>query len=292
MKKSGIVVTVGIVLLCMGMKFNSVAITITSGNSGLMTSSGLSAADRASLNDQIKKLDAQIAQKEQELERAGQFEEYEVAKELNALRKQRADTASMFTLDVVLAQHELRQAIPAKQCSLSKEIIQFLYFNTAKTLQHGRGVKLVAWSPDGNKLASGSGEAVKIWDAAMGRTQAGLKLQHGAGISSLAFSPDGSKLATGRWNARIWNTTTGAQIGQNLQHGGEVKSLAWSSDGNKLATASSEAVTIWNVVTGAQIGHNLESAITPVAWSPDGKSLATGWRNPHKVKMWLGNGSE
>ncbi len=269
----------------MGMKFNSVAMN----RDGLMTTSGLTAADRDALNAQIKKLDAQIVQKEQELEKAGQLEEFAVAKELNALRKERDDLASLFALDIVLAQHEIRKEIPAQQCTFSKSFLAFLYAKTAKIFRVDNPVASVTWSPDGIKLAIASGNDAKILNVNT-KTQIGPDLHHNGIVDSVAWSPDGTKLATGSWDhtAKTWDVATGMQIGQDLQHDGSVYAVAWSPDGTKLATAGSKGMKIFDITTGQMIRQLRAFGASSVAWSSDGTKIVLGFI-VHRVVKITGN---
>ena len=62
---------------------------------------------------------------------------------------------------------------------------------------HSGTVYSVAFSPDGKRLATGSGDrTVKLWDAATGQELLTLK-GHSDNVYSVAFSPDGKRLATG-----------------------------------------------------------------------------------------------
>jgi hypothetical protein len=82
---------------------------------------------------------------------------------------------------------------------------------------HADGVNGVAFSPDGQRLASGSeDQTVKIWDIATGKELFTLK-GHASPVHSVAFSPDGQRLATGSSDGSIqlWETTS---VSPELQH--------------------------------------------------------------------------
>ena len=79
---------------------------------------------------------------------------------------------------------------------------------------HTQEVNSVAFSPDGQRLASASRDGtVKVWDVATGQESLTLK-GHPLGVRSVAFSPDGRRIAsTGvfdglvkLWDARLLDT--------------------------------------------------------------------------------------
>src|SRR4051812_2215964 len=75
------------------------------------------------------------------------------------------------------------------------------------------GVRSVAYSPDGNTLASGNGDGtIKLWDVAAGRERATLK-GHTFPVGSVAYSPDGKTLASGSQDGtiKLWDVTTGKE---------------------------------------------------------------------------------
>jgi WD40 repeat protein len=74
-------------------------------------------------------------------------------------------------------------------------------FNSTK--RHTAKVNSVAFSPDGQTLASGSDDkTIKIWQLNTGKVICTLK-EHLAPIQSIAFSPDGQTLVSGSWDTTI-----------------------------------------------------------------------------------------
>jgi Flp pilus assembly protein TadD len=106
----------------------------------------------------------------------------------------------------------------------------------------------VAFSPDGQRLASGSVDhTVRIWDSATGTELIALK-GHAGQVCSVAFSPDGQRLASGGddQTVRIWDSATGKELFalKGLAHW--VYSVVFSPDGQRLASASQDgSIHLW-----------------------------------------------
>ena len=89
---------------------------------------------------------------------------------------------------------------------------------------HAGSVESVAFSPDGQRLASASGDqTVKIWDSATGKELFALK-GHAGWVKSVAFSPDGQRLASASndQTVKIWDSATGKELFALKGHAGVV----------------------------------------------------------------------
>src|SRR5579871_3144381 len=107
---------------------------------------------------------------------------------------------------------------------------------------HSDYVSAVAWSPDGKRIASASGDhTVQIWDASNGGHVLTYR-GHSSDVLSLAWSPNGQYIATGGFDAtvQVWNPQTGATIFTYRGHTDAVFDVAWSPDSARIASASAD----------------------------------------------------
>src|SRR5207248_11346640 len=79
---------------------------------------------------------------------------------------------------------------------------------------HTGTVLSVAWSPDGQMLASGSeDQTVRLWNGQSGELLHTLE-GHGDAVNSVAWSADGQVLASGSYDqtVRLWHGQSGALL--------------------------------------------------------------------------------
>jgi DNA-binding beta-propeller fold protein YncE len=157
------------------------------------------------------------------------------------------------------------------------------------TLKHPNAAYAVAYSPDGERLATASlDNSVKLWNAGTGEELARLR-GHGDGVCGVAFSTDGKKLfsASLDMSLRSWDGHSGAPIGSAVGHSAYLESMAVSPDGSAFATGGHDnMIRLWSGdgAPGAQLRGHTEAVYT-VAFSMDGKTLASGG-NDQQLFLW------
>jgi WD40 repeat protein/serine/threonine protein kinase len=139
----------------------------------------------------------------------------------------------------------------------------------------------VAFQANGQVLATG-GDNVKLWETATGQEVRTL----GPSGDALAMTPDGQTLATGAGDGvRLWECATGRELfpRTGIQ---EVGVAAVSPDGTTVATGGA-TIRLWDART-AKVRQSLilhRRGVGGVAFSPDGKTLASG-SGDGTVRLW------
>jgi WD40 repeat protein len=181
-------------------------------------------------------------------------------------------------------------------------ILNYTSFRCIHSLKgHFDAVFSVAFSPDGQNLASCSGfwdTTIKLWDVGTGQELWKL-YGHSKGIRFVTFSPDGQTLASASMDKtiKLWDVETGKNKLTLRGHSDSVFSIAFSPDGQTLASGSKDkTIQLWNVnanLLNRLRGKNKRSlkghsdTVFSVAFSLDGQNLAScsGFWDKN-VKLW------
>jgi WD40 repeat protein len=167
-------------------------------------------------------------------------------------------------------------------------------------------VNSLQFSPDGLKLAlahrwmmrsdnwtGGEISELQVWQLPIHKTGAlhpHLIFQrrlHGS-TDRANFSPDSSLLATqdiiDSYRVRLWDVRTGKQV---LETFGSARTPAFSPDNTLLALSYDKVIRLWNTRDGHLMREFAahEAAITDLAFSPDGATLASS-SSDGTVKLW------
>ena len=152
---------------------------------------------------------------------------------------------------------------------------------------HRDFVHSMAFSPDGNTLATGSFREIKLWERVA--TAATSKIEPGAPIVSTAIAADDTlaALVLNNNTVRLFNLQNG-QAGATLTgHEGPVKAAAFSPDGKLVATGSDDSsIRTWNVADGALIAKlPMPKPVTALSFNKDGTQLIAGHAD-NVIRLW------
>jgi WD40 repeat protein len=149
-------------------------------------------------------------------------------------------------------------------------------------------VQSLAFSADGQVLASGSYREVKLWR----RPQNVHRLDLAAGAAPtgvIATSADGKLTATAEAGGiiKLWDTATGKEVKSWPAHTAAVTSLRFLPNGSKLVSGSlDKTIRIWNVPDGAAAGQvETPAPVQASALVADGTQVAAGGAD-NAIRIW------
>lgn len=166
----------------------------------------------------------------------------------------------------------------------------------------------IAWLPDGRRALTASRNGVmRLWDLESG-SQVRAFGDSRVAVEALAVSRDGRTAASGGSNGdiSIWNIEDGSLRATLRGHAERITTVAFSPDSKRLASAAEDdTMRAWDIAAGSALwtikperklwilfgdgtrkwtGKNAKLRVASLAYSPDGRWLATG--DDGGAKVW------
>jgi WD40 repeat protein/serine/threonine protein kinase len=169
-------------------------------------------------------------------------------------------------------------------------------YKLVKTLKglHFQPIICLAFSPNGQTLASGSEDRSIALTPVLGEAKSELLPLQASAVFSLAFSPDGKTLATVDNAAdsavKLWDLTGRIPKvrARMTGHANAIYALAYSPDGQLIASAGFDrSVRLWDAATGEERGRfaGHDQQVRGLAFLPDKHSLLSVG-NDNKARIW------
>ena len=151
---------------------------------------------------------------------------------------------------------------------------------------HGFGATSVDWVDARTVASAGQDGWIRLWDAATGAEFRSLDAGAKWG-ERLAVTPCGTYLASAAGKkVRLWDRE-GRLVRDYPDHSSTVTDIVWRPGGNELTSSAYGGVNLWSPDEATPVRRfEWKGSVLRLAWSPDGKYLATGDQDS-TVHFWI-----
>jgi WD40 repeat protein len=147
---------------------------------------------------------------------------------------------------------------------------------------HDGEINCLTFSADAQIAVMGdSGGSVRVWDIARGERIGGDLPAHRT-VTDLTLTPDKKLLITGGddGEVKVWDLAQRQLLHTIAAHKQKIVGFAMSSDGRRFATAGKEQeIKLWDLTSAKELRKWSGVAVQALAFTPDGKHLATANQN-------------
>lgn len=157
---------------------------------------------------------------------------------------------------------------------------------------HRIGTTSIGWNADGRLLASGGQDGIaRIWDAATGEERAAVVCGR-AWVEKVSWAPADPVLAVAAGRSLLFLDETGERLRDHADHPSTIADIAWRPGSRNLTAACYGGLHHYSLDFPERIGADewTGSALV-IAWSPDGRYIATGDQDA-SVHFWFARSGE
>ncbi|MBD2112140.1 MULTISPECIES: HNH endonuclease [Cyanophyceae] len=142
---------------------------------------------------------------------------------------------------------------------------------------HDLRVNTLAFSPDGQILASGSNDrTVRLWNVKSGK-QLHVLEGHSSNVGTVAFTPTGDSLvSSGGGGIKFWSVRTGELQKSFAEQSEYIRCFSINPTGQLLAFEMHSGIEIWDLRSHKKLQYLDFMWPTSMNFSPDGKLLVSG----------------